>query len=137
MADTKSSESTDSTTLSVSFKHTGKVDEGVISRWKEADNRAIPAEQGKVLEIVVEVSKEELAYAYIKYPTRDVMARALSLGAQDRVLEAGEAVMANGWLGGDERLKPASGITDEYLCMTAAMEAFNSIKLAKAFTAKY
>lgn len=137
MTNTREIESADSTMLSASFKHTGKVDEAVISRWKEADKRAIPVEQGKVLEIMVDAGNDELAYAYFKYPSRDVMARALSLGAQDRVLEAGEVVLVNGWLGGDERLKPGHELTDEYLCMTAAMEAFNAIKLAKAFTAKY
>ena len=64
---------------------------------------------------------------YLKPPGREVKATALSMYSQNKILECGEFIRDNCWLGGDERLKHDGDIAD-----TAAIQASGIIKFLEA-----
>lgn len=65
-----------------------------------------------------------VATAYLKQPGRNVVARALSLIAQTKPLEAGEFILENCFVGGDESI-----LEDERQKMSAAMQAVALVEL--------
>jgi hypothetical protein len=67
---------------------------------------------------------ETVAVAYLKRPVRATVARAVSLLSQSKVLEAGEFLLENCFVGGDQRI-----LSDEWLKMSAAMKAVEIVKL--------
>ena len=92
--------------------------QGIVSKeqlqaWKK--------KHGKVHEITVKVTENDIAVGYLRKPTRDHKAIALSSFAQNKILETGEFLLQNCWLGGDDRLRDAEDIAD-----SAAVQA-NSI----------
>lgn len=64
---------------------------------------------------------------YLRPPGREVKATALSMYSQNKILECGEFIRDNCWLGGDERLKMSGDIAD-----TAAIQASGIIKFLEA-----
>jgi len=78
----------------------------------------------KVHTIKVNVDKDDVAVGYLKPPTRNIKAAALSMYSQNKILESGEFLRDNCWLGGDERLKTDGDIAD-----TAAMAASGIFKM--------
>ncbi|CAG2532928.1 hypothetical protein MAR621_03122 [Maribacter dokdonensis] len=87
-----------------------------IEAWKK--------DHAKVHKISVVVKKDadgnvlDEAVGYLKKPTRNHKATAMSMYAQNKILECGEFLRNNCWLGGDERLKSKGDIAD-----TAAIQA--------------
>lgn len=65
-----------------------------------------------------------VATAYLKEPGRNVVARALSLIAQTKPLEAGEFILENCFVGGDNTI-----LENEKLKMSAAMQAVALVEL--------
>ena len=94
----------------------GNVSDAHITEWKK--------KYGKVHKIAVIIKKDEAgiimdeAVGYLRKPTRNHKATAMSMYAQNQILECGEFLRDNCWLGGDERLKSAEEIAD-----TAAIQA--------------
>ncbi len=82
----------------------GVVPKTQIEAWKK--------KYGKVTQISVKVSEDDTAIGYLRKPNRDHKAIALSLFNQNKVLETGEFLLQNCWLGGDERLKDAEDIAE-------------------------
>jgi hypothetical protein len=64
---------------------------------------------------------------YLKPPGREIKATALSMYSQNKILECGEFIRDNCWLGGDERLKMSGDIAD-----TAAIQASGIVKFLEA-----
>lgn len=96
----------------------GVVPKNQIEAWKKKYN--------KVHEISVEVSEDDIAIGYLRNPSRDHKAIALSLYQQNKPLETGEFLLQNCWLGGDERLKDAEEISD-----SAAIQANTIVNFLK------
>ena len=86
----------------------------------------LKAEHGDVrtLTLTDEDTGEVVATAYLKRPGRPIVARAVSLLSQSKVLEAGEHLLENCFVGGDQRV-----LQDEWLKMSAAMKAVEIVKL--------
>lgn len=82
----------------------GNVPKAQLQEWKR--------KHGKVHKITVEVTDEDTAIGYLRSPNRDHKAIALSLFNQNKILETGEFLIQNCWLGGDERLKTAENIAE-------------------------
>jgi hypothetical protein len=94
----------------------GIISKDQIDAWKK--------EHKKVHIIKVTVDKDDVAVGYLKPPTRNIKAAALSMYSQNKVLESGEFLRDNCWLGGDDRLKTDGDIAD-----TAAMAASGIFKM--------
>jgi hypothetical protein len=92
-----------------SIVHSGQVTPEQIAAWKK--------EYKEVHELIVVLSENERAYAYIKKPDRNIIARALSLYHRDQVLQSGEFIRDNCWIGGDERTKK-----DEDISISVALQ---------------
>lgn len=90
-----------------------------IEEWKK--------KYKKVYTLKVTVSKDDIAIGYLRKPSRDHKAVALSLYAQNKILESGEFLRDNCWLGGDDRLKSNEDIAD-----TAAVQASGIVKFLEA-----
>ncbi|MBI1228217.1 MAG: hypothetical protein GC192_23490 [Bacteroidetes bacterium] len=90
-----------------------------VKAWKK--------EHGDIVRICVNVKEGEQSVGYLKSPGRDVSARAMSMFTQQKVLETGEFIIQNCWLGGDERIK-----NDEKISMAAAVEANRLIEFLEA-----
>lgn len=85
-----------------------KVTKAQIQEWKK--------EHKTVHEIRVKVSEDDEAVGYLKSPDRNIIARAAQLHAQDKLIEVGEFLIANCWLGGDMRIRE-----DEDVAVSAAI----------------
>lgn len=96
----------------------GVVPKSEIEIWKKKYN--------KVHKITVEVSEDDTAIGYLRSPSRDHKAIALSLYQQNKPLETGEFLLQNCWLGGDDRLKDAEEISD-----SAAIQANTIVNFLK------
>jgi hypothetical protein len=79
----------------------GIVTDAQLKEWKDKYNK----NGQKVQKISVEVSEGDTAVGYLKPPTRDHKAIALTSFNNGKILETGEFLIQNCWLGGDERIK--------------------------------
>lgn len=96
----------------------GNVPSEELKKWK--------TKFGKVHKITVEVTEDDTAVGYLKPPNRDHKAIALSMFNQNKILETGEFLLQNCWLGGDERLK-----TSEEISESAAVQANSIVNFLK------
>ena len=94
----------------------GVITKDQIEAWKK--------EHKKVHTIKVTVAEGDVAVGYLKPPSRNIKAAALSMYSQNKILESGEFLRDNCWLGGDERLK-----TDSDIGVTAAISASGIFKM--------
>jgi hypothetical protein len=78
----------------------------------------------RTLTLTDDETGETVAVAFLKRPNRPTVARAVSLLSQSKVLEAGEFLLENCFVGGDQRV-----LSDEWLKMSAAMKAVEIVKL--------
>jgi hypothetical protein len=81
----------------------------------------LKAKYGRLRKISVTVGSDTLV-AYCKYPDRNTTALALSKRGQNKVLEAGETILDNCLVAGDEQFK-----TNDSVRMAAAMECYELI----------
>lgn len=74
--------------------------------------------KGEISEVCVVDNREEVTkrYCYLKRLDKVHASLAMRNYRQDRIIEAGETIMAGGWIAGDETIK-----TDEFLNMSAAV----------------
>ena len=91
---------------------------------------ALKAQYGELFVIEVKVSADDTAVAYLKPADRNVMAYALQRIAKDQMVEPGEFILTNCFVGGDERLRLTTGRAENKLQISAALAA-NA--LAQAF----
>lgn len=80
----------------------GKATEAQLTEWKAKYEKDGPI---KVIELVV--SPTEVSYGYLKPADSDrmIVAKAMSLHHQNKILEVGEFILNNCWIGGDERMR--------------------------------
>jgi hypothetical protein len=83
--------------------------------------QALKAKYGRLRKISVSCNGETLV-AYCKYPDRNTTALALSKRGQNKVLEAGETILDNCLVAGDDQFK-----TSDAVRMAAAMECYELI----------
>ncbi|MDF7813607.1 hypothetical protein [Hymenobacter sp. YC55] len=65
-----------------------------------------------------------VAVAHLKEPGRSVVARSMSLIAQNKPMEAGEFILENCFVGGNDQV-----LTNEKLKMSAAMQVIALVEL--------
>lgn len=109
----------------------------VFKMKKNTENGIITSEQiemwkrkhktDKLHKLSVKVSENDTAVGYLRPPTREVKATALSMFSQNKILECGEFIRNNCWLGGDERLTTNGDIAD-----SAAVQASGIVKFLEA-----
>lgn len=99
-----------------------------IAQWK--------TQHREVHEIRVQVPGGEDAVCYICNPNRNILAYALTKTVSKQLLEAGEFILMNCWLGGDERCNPNSPGAFDPIVVAAAIEAANSIEILAANSKK-
>jgi hypothetical protein len=99
-----------------------------VAQWK--------AQHREVHEIRVNISEADEAVCYIRNPDRNVIAYALTKTMNKQLLEAGEFLLLNCWLGGDERCNPASPAAYDPAIVAAAMEAAGIIELLSSSSKK-
>ena len=92
-----------------------------IEQWKRKHR--------EVHEVSVQISETDTAVCYIHNPDRNVMAYAISRTLKAQVVEAGEFILSNCWLGGDERCNPNSPACFDPAVIAAAMDVAQSIEL--------
>jgi len=85
---------------------------------------AVVVASGARYELTVQDDNGTTLTGYLKKPTRNIVARAMSLLAQNKVLEAGEFVLENCFAGGDEQL-----LQDEDLKVAAAMQSIQAVQV--------
>ena len=93
-----------------------------IDAWKKEY-----ANEGDVKVLKVKVSENETAVGYLKPASRIVVAKCMSLYADKQVLQTGEFLLANCWLGGDERIR-----TNAKISLAAAVQANSMVEFLEA-----
>lgn len=86
----------------------GVVTDEQLKAWKDKYNK----NGQKVQKISVKVTDDDTAIGYLKPPTRDHKAIALTKFNAGQILETGEFLVQNCWLGGDERLRSHATISE-------------------------
>ena len=99
---------------------------------QETQIAALKAQYGELFIIEVKVSEQETAVAYLKPADRNVMAYALQRVAKDQMLEPGEFILANCFVGGDERLRLTTGQAQNKLQISGALAAMALVKTLEA-----
>jgi hypothetical protein len=89
-----------------------------------------------VTEITISGAAGEVVRCFIHNPDRNVIAYALTCTMNKKLLEAGEWILNNCFLGGDPRCNPGSEQQDDALVIAAAMEAAGTIELLAASSKK-
>lgn len=102
----------------------GNISQEQIEEWKKKFK--------KVYILKVKVNESDEAVGYLRKPSRDHKAVALSLYAQNKILEAGEFVRDNCWLGGDDRLKTKEDIADSAAIQASGIVNFLEGELGEA-----
>lgn len=102
----------------------GNISTDQIEAWKK--------EHKKVHILKVTVAEGDIAVGYLKAPSRNHKATALSMYSQNKVLECGEFLRDNCWLGGDERLKINSDIADSAAIVASGIVKFMEAELGEA-----
>jgi hypothetical protein len=92
-----------------------------ITRWK--------AQHKDVIEITVIDDDNTEVRCFHHNPDRNVIAQALTMVMNKKVVEAGEFVLMNTWLGGDERCNPNNPGADDSMVVAASKEAAGNINL--------
>lgn len=95
-----------------SILEVGKATPEQIAEWQKQYG------EGNIDVLKVKISENETALAYLKPIDRDVAAKAMSMYAEKQVIQTGEFIINNCWLGGDDRIK-----TNEKVSMAAAVQA--------------
>lgn len=99
----------------------GNITAEQITEWKKK------FKTDKLHKLTVKDKDGNPIVGYLKPPGREIKATALSMYSQNKILECGEFIRDNCWLGGDERLKMSGDIAD-----TAAIQASGIIKFLEA-----
>lgn len=102
----------------------GNVSQEQIKTWKK--------EHKTVHVLKINVSDKDVAVGYLKKPSRNHKATALSMYSQNKVLEAGEFLKTNCWLGGDDRLLNNEDIADSASVQAAGIVKFHDGELGEA-----
>ncbi|QKG57006.1 hypothetical protein GKZ68_10430 [Hymenobacter sp. BRD128] len=101
-----------------------QVDQAQLDAWK--------AQYGDIFQISVALNDSDTATAYLKPADRNVMAVALMRVAKDQMLEPGEFILTNCFIGGDERLKLTTGLAQTPAQISAALAAVALVKTLEA-----
>ncbi|MDO7877379.1 hypothetical protein Q5H93_21740 [Hymenobacter sp. ASUV-10] len=91
-----------------------------ITTWKQ--------EHGEIKSISVTVAPGDVATAYLKPANRNVVAFGVTKMASNKIVEAGEFVLQNCYIGGDERLK-ITGQAESPAQVAAAIAASSLLKM--------
>ena len=83
---------------------------------------------GELFTIEVKVSDDDTAVAYLKPADHNVMAYALQRVAKDQMLEPGEFILKNCFVGGDDRLRLTTGQAENKLQISAALAAVGLVQ---------
>lgn len=105
--------------------HVGRADKKQIEDWKkDLESRDLDTD---IHEVRIDSSKEangkEFSYGYVHAPERIHISKVMSLLGKAEVVQAGEYILNNLWLGGDPRIK-----TDKRLNFNAAMQVSSVIE---------
>jgi hypothetical protein len=99
-----------------------------IERWK--------GQHKSVLQITVADDSGAQMLCFHHNPGRAIIGQALTLVMGKKVMEAGELVLMNTWLGGDERCNPNNPGADDGMVVAACMAAAGNIELYAASSKK-
>jgi hypothetical protein len=99
-----------------------------IARWK--------GRHRSVTEITVRLADDQVVRGFIHNPDRNVIAQALTMVINKKILEAGEFLLMNCWLGGDECMNPNNEDCDDAVVVAASKEAAGTIELLSANSKK-
>ena len=86
-----------------------------IEGWK--------SQYGEIKAIEVTIAEGDVATAYLKPADRNVVAYGLTRSMKSQIVEAGEFVLKNCYIGGDERLKITGPTAANKAQLTAAIAA--------------
>lgn len=95
----------------------GNISKEQIEAWKKQ------YKVDKLPTLNVVVAEGDIAVGYLRPAGRNHKATALSMYSQNKILECGEFLRDNLWLGGDPRLQ-----TDENIADSAAIQAAGIVK---------
>ncbi|MBO2009170.1 hypothetical protein [Hymenobacter negativus] len=83
----------------------------------------LKAKHGELHIIEVTISATDTGVAYLKPADRNVVAYGLTKSMKSQIVEAGEFVLKNCYVGGDERLKLTGPVAENKAQLTAAIAA--------------
>ena len=92
-----------------------------INAWKQ--------EHGDIKAIHVTMADGDVAVAYLKPADRNVVAYGLTKSMSNKIVEAGEFVLKNCFIGGDERLKLTGPTADTKPQLAAAIAAASLLEM--------
>jgi hypothetical protein len=99
-----------------------------VAKWKH--------QHREVTEITVTLQDGSEASCFIHNPDRNVIAFALTKVMNKQLLEAGEFLLMNCWLGGDEQCNPNNPKAYDPAVVAACLQAAQTVELLAASSKK-
>ncbi len=99
----------------------------VVGELKPEQEKELKARHGRLGKIRVKAKDGTTHVCYCKYPDRNIFALAMSKRGKDQILEAGEAVLDNCFVGGDEQIK-----SNDSLRISAALQCYDLLDFLEA-----
>jgi hypothetical protein len=99
----------------------GGITQKLLDAWK--------AKHGEVFAVSVAKSRDgdDMFTAYLHKPDRNIVGMAMQAYSKQDIVKAGEALILNCWLGGDDQIR-----TDDSCFVSAAVQAAELIELRSA-----
>ena len=98
-----------------------QVEQTQLEAWKQ--------QYGDIKAIEVTIADGDVAVAYLKPADRNVVAYGLTKSIKSQIVEAGEFVLKNCYVGGDERLKLTGAVAENKAQLTAAIAAASLLEM--------
>lgn len=102
-------------------------DDLMIGELTPQEEQALKAKHERIRKIKVKRKDGGTSVVYCKYPDRNVVALAMSKRGQHKILEAGEAILDNCMVAGDEECKQTDSLR-----IASAMECYELLDFLEA-----
>lgn len=99
----------------------------MIGELTPQEEQALKAKHERIRKIKVKRKDGGTSVVYCKYPDRNVVALAMSKRGQHKILEAGEAILDNCFVAGDEECKQTDSLR-----IASAMECYELLDFLEA-----
>lgn len=131
MKDNQEKKATDApskTALGANKNTSGEAESALmIGELTPQEEQALKAKHERIRKIKVKRKDGGTSVVYCKYPDRNVVALAMSKRGQHKILEAGEAILDNCMVAGDEECKQTDSLR-----IASAMECYELLDFLEA-----
>jgi len=103
------------------------VEQQITGALSPDQEQELKTKYNRIRKIKVKLKDGSISVCYCKYPDRNIFALAMSKRGQNKILEAGEAILDNCFVAGDEQCKSVDSVR-----IASAMECYELLDFLDA-----